>query len=225
MSKDNLNNSRKTSDLLLSLEENVLMLIKSMAVLNMNNKLILDRLNKMLAQEAKPIVKAIEEPKVYSITSSTDMDISQTPLIPRKKTPGLLAQNNYMPDEYENKSNIPSESQTTPIPTPAATKKQAKSNQDKIMTKIPVGQHVTDQNGKDIFMADVAILNTESKEVLKAKTSAIGKWQTYLPIGKYSIKIIKITNPETLDKIEYIHNFEIHNGMKSLLLPAAVMNR
>lgn len=76
--------------------------------------------------------------------------------------------------------------------------------------KIPVIQRVVDKNGKDVFMADVHILDLNDILILKLKTNAIGKWQAQLKPGDYKVKISK-TDSLTMTKNEIIQNIKVND--------------
>lgn len=172
--------TRKVSDILLSLEEKIIVLMKSISLNEMNNKLILDRLNKLVSQQ---------------ITANKENIITPI-MVVDKPTP------------------------TTPIEmakTPPKLKRQPVNNQsaEKNKSKIPVAQRITNAQGKDVFMADVEIYDDKNDLIEKIKTNTIGKWQAYLQPGNYIIKISKIINPETKERLEKIQEIKIDAEMKS----------
>lgn len=197
--------TRNATDILLSLEEKILLLIKTISAHDMNNKLILDRLNKLLAQNqgALPVVtsskvetKPVEPPKVVQ-PSPPSLKVSEEPVKPRK--------------------------QFTMQPLEGLAEEKTKKDKS---SKIPVGQRVTDNNGKDLFMADVVITDLETNDIVtKVKTNAVGKWQAYLSVGKYSVHISKIVDPNTLHKIESLQEIDINPQAKSLQLPVIIIKR
>jgi hypothetical protein len=216
MSNDDKNltattNIRKVSDILLSLEEKILTLTKTVAANDMNNKLILGNLNKLLAKSIEPVISG----KMPSVTADTD-NKRETP------QPVLLEVNKNPP--IVNKRQIITKPEVTPVSFELPTPTHVRADEKK--SKIPVGQRITDNKGKDLFMADVLVTNLETNEVVnKSKTNAVGKWQTYLPVGKYSVHISKITDSTTLNKIESLQEIEITPQMKSLQLPIAIIKR
>jgi len=204
---------RKASDVLISLEEKVLTLIKAVSANDMNNKLILDRLNKLLA---KPTAVPEQLPTAMTMPSVTaDVTRSGASKIFSPPSPMEVSQAPII-----NKKNI---IQVEPLVKETKVSTQATQLN---LPKIPVGQRITDNKGKDLFMADVIITNLDTKEVInKSKTNAVGKWQTYLSVGRYSISITKITDSVTFNKIESLQEIEITPQMKSLQLPIAIIKR
>lgn len=194
--------TRKVSDVLLSLEEKIILLTKTVAANDLNNRLILDRLNKLLGNEGNTVPLKVEtkpaEPVKVVVPPASMVEVSDEPIKPRK-------QFTMQPIE-----------EVAPV----------KNKKDKSVSKIPVGQRVTDNNGKDLFMADVVITDLDTNEVItKVKTNAVGKWQAYLSVGNYSVHISKIIDPNTLHKIESMQEIEITPQAKSLQLPVIIIKR
>jgi len=108
-------------------------------------------------------------------------------------------------------------------------KKENKTSKRKVkdesVSKVPVLQRITDQNGKDLFMADVLITDLDTNELVnRSKTNAQGKWQAYLIPGNYSIYISKMSS-DGVNKIESLQEVEVTPGSKALQLPTAIIKR
>lgn len=190
---------RKATDILIALEEKVLLLTKVVAANDMNNKLILDRLNKLLLISSGTQTPISNVQKSSEVTQDR-ISVSGAPPLEISDTPTTVSRRQSIPDDKPLSS-------------------------DKNLSRIPVGQRITDSNGKDLFMADVVITNVVTNEILnKSKTNAVGKWQAYLPIGKYAVHVIK-TDHSTMNKIESLQEIEITPQMKSLQLPVAIIKR
>jgi hypothetical protein len=194
---------RKVTDIISSLEDKVVLLIKTIAANDMNNKLILDRLNKLLNQSSTPSAApdskpAPQAPKVASpVATQPIIEVSKEPVRFRKQPP----------------------------PAPSVSDKKESKSGDSSQGKVPVGQRVTDNTGKDLFMADVQITNLETDELIKVKTNAVGKWQSYLGVGNYSVHISKVIDSNTLAKLESLQEIEVTPQMKSLQLPIIIIKR
>jgi len=186
--------SRNASDILLSLEEKVLALTQLIVVNDMNNKLILDRLNKLLNNTSSSLPK--EQTKISNkiISNNPIVEVNKNPVSTRKQT----------------------------VTEPVGKKVKEKSSIKEI--KIPVVQRITDGKGNDLYLADVVITNAINKELMvKLKTNATGKWQTQLPPGSYNIHISKLIDAESMNKIESLQVIEVESKMKSLQLPVAII--
>lgn len=194
----NSNELRKVSDVLFSIEEKLITLMGTLSVQDMNNKLILDRLNKLLNQQnGVPInfISSVAQTQKTMISNPSTVELSEKAIVPRKQLSGLQV----LPPEDKKKISG---------------------------SKIPVVQRVTDNHGKDVFMADVIVMDSLTKEVLsKSQTNVAGKWQANLPVGKYAVIVSKVVDPSTLHKIELNQEIEISSTMKSLQLPVAIIKR
>src|SRR5271165_1558320 len=201
MSSDQNQEVRKTSDILLSIEEKMTLLIKTIAAGDLNNRLILDRLNKMLTQNNTSNISDANATKI--IPPPTVIEMNQEPAKMSRKQPPVQFAEETIEKLKE---------------------KKAKASN---ISKIPIGQRITDQNGKDIFNAKVKITNLQNQEVLAdIRTNAQGKWATYLGVGKYSVHMIKSeTDPDPTNKIECLQEIEVLPGMKSLQLPVISIKR
>lgn len=195
MSNDN--GTRKIGDVLLSLEEKITLLIKAFSANDMNNKLILDRLNKLISQGT--ILPVTPTKTLNQIDSKPEISSIQN--IELSSVPSILNKRDIVNKKIEKLPDI-----------------------NKSDSKIPVGQRVKDTNGKDFFYMDVLITNLSNGSVVKAVTNPVGKWHAQLEPGKYSLKLFSnSSNPD--EPSEYADEFEITNAMKSLQLPVAVVKR
>jgi hypothetical protein len=99
--------------------------------------------------------------------------------------------------------------------------KPAKGDKD---SKVPVVQRITDNTGKDLFMAEVIVMNANKELIAKTKTNAAGKWQAYLKPGKYSVNIVK-TDTATKNKLEAMQDITVSNSDKTITLPVMIIKR
>lgn len=211
---------RKVSDIILSLEEKVNTLTKIVSVYDMNTKIILDRVNKIyayiemlqreMAAEQLPASSGfVEEPAVIQTSVENVLQEADSP--PARGRAGRS-------ESYTSPEVLPA-IQEAPAP------KMARQDNDR---KIPVLQRVTlagPDGAKDMYMAEVTILNDQRELVVKTKTNAAGKWQAYLKPGIYSIGIIK-TDTATKKKIEAMQdNVHVADSNTTVILPTAVIKR
>lgn len=191
---------RKASDVLLSLEEKVNTLIKIVSVYDMNIKLILDRVNKIYSYIE--IIKSEDakndfiqsEREIIKTNADHLIAVAEAPIVNKRVAiidPPLSA------------------------PGPSPSDKSTEVGNDK---KVPVIQRVVGEKGKDLFMAEVSVLNMNKELVLKTKTNAVGKWQAYLKPGKYIVHLVK-TDTETKKKIEAIQDITIPDSSTPINLP------
>lgn len=90
--------------------------------------------------------------------------------------------------------------------------------------KVPVVQRITDHIGKDLFMAEVSVMNIKKEPVFKTKTNAVGKWMANLKPDKYIVHIVK-TDTTTKKKIEATQEITITNSNSVISLPVMIIKR
>jgi len=89
--------------------------------------------------------------------------------------------------------------------------------------QIPVVQRCVDKNNKSIFLAEVEVLDLETKQVvLKTRSNAAGKWQGVFAIGSYRA-IIRKRESLTKEKIEAVHDFKVDGTSNKLELPILII--
>jgi hypothetical protein len=214
---------RKASDIILALESKVDVLQKLVFNQDMLLKLIADKTNKIFAyidelqkeyrqsQLAQQDADDEEEPKVikisneHQITEATEIDISKRRIdragvAAQVQQPAVLA--------------VPNQSSEKVPQPPASTGNK----------KVSVIQRVSDNTGKDMFMASVLINDEAGNEVHKTKTNAVGKWQAQLKPGSYIIKLTK-TDTATKKILETTQKINVGNSNSTITLPVVIMNR
>lgn len=222
--KENEDSSRKLSDVIISIEGKLDSLIKLFTQLNFNTSLILDRSNKTQIFLSK-MEKQLESEGMLSSTVPDDkstVNSIENPITVADKNEGTRRTSrseSYVPTTV-NQNNIPVIS-----PEPVISKEAfLQVNNEDIVKKVPVVQRITDQEGKDLYMASVQVLDQNGKEILKTTTNAVGKWQGYLPSGNFNVKIQKI-DAASKNKIEDVRSVVIPNTNKTFTLPVAIIRR
>ncbi len=195
---------RKSSDILLLLEEKVNTLVKVVANYDLTNKLLLVKINQLLDQKnitSPSSMQPMAKPSIIQVSGQPAIELSNEPIKSKRMVPA-------------------------PKPEPSPPKMQSSpTKEDKQITKIPVGQRITDNTGKDLIMANVIITSLQTnEEVAKTQTNAVGKWHTYLSVGTYKVAISKI-DMATKNKIECLQEIEVSPELKSLQLPTAIIKR
>lgn len=219
MSEDTVE-PRKASDVLLSLEVKINNLTKIISVYDMNIKLILDRVNKVYnyieklqnemqaeTSETQNNDVSFQDHEVVQSSGDNLITVTENPIGHRRTS---------RPDTYVRKDSAASSDAE-----PNYTNAPKDSSSDK---KIPVIQRVTDPTGKDLFMAEVTILNDQKELVLKTKTNAAGKWQAYLKPGMYVVNIVK-TDTATKKKFEALQDITVNDSSTILTLPTAIIKK
>lgn len=193
-----MDEQRKASEILISIEDNVNKLIKIISVYDMNSKLTLDRVN-----------------KIYNYINSLQSENLQ-----EEKETNSSDKINTNSDEIITMSDVPISNKRAAVEQPTI----PKLNENDTLKKVPVIQRITDNNGKDLFMAEVIILNDNKDFVFKTKTNAVGKWQALLKPGKYSVNITK-TDSATKNKIEASQDIDIVNSNSPIVLQTIIIKR
>jgi hypothetical protein len=92
-----------------------------------------------------------------------------------------------------------------------------------IQGQIPVVQRCVDKNQKSIFLAEVEVINLESKDIVhKTRTNATGKWSGVFGNGKYRA-IIRKRESLTKEKIEKTYDFQVDGTLSRLDLPVLII--
>jgi hypothetical protein len=203
---------RKASDIIVALEDKVNTLLQSMSVYNLNQKLILDRVNRIYNYIAELEAQAAQTAPPPQPTDKDIVQSSAEHVITVAESPTGV------------RRTARSEAYTTPTPQPPIQDVQRKPEQPGSNKKVPVTQRITDGKGKDLFMAEVNIFDEQKKPVQKTKTNPNGKWQAHLTPGRYHVHIVK-TNTATKEKIEAWQALDVPNADAVVTLPTAVIQK
>jgi uncharacterized transporter YbjL len=110
----------------------------------------------------------------------------------------------------------------TPRPSTRQVPQQAQpSTSDK---KVPVVQRITNSAGKDLFMAEVSVMNINKELVFKTKTNAVGKWMANLKPDRYVVNIVK-TDTTTKKKFEATQEINVANSNSVITLPVMIIKQ
>lgn len=200
---------RKATDILLDLEYKVDNLIKVISVYDLNTKLILDRVNKILNILEKSQNNSINKPIDNSIIKPVDIEIP--------KNEATV----FVPSQQKIKVN---DTPVVRVQRQTNDKFSEFSKPQDMNKKTPIMQLVKDSNGKVILMADIQIFDEKNELVAKAKTNATGKWQAHLKPGNYNVNIIKT---DAASKREYRINNKIfvENSDTVMQLQDVIINK
>jgi hypothetical protein len=237
----NSNESRKASDVLLEIEGKVNALVGLMNTIELNQRIINNKLTDLLAEKGK------EPPKftVESInTLPPHLDPRNVPILAedtlpqedipkgfrRTSRPETFAGDNARltrPKSSEEMIKFPVQIPRgnkaevivpTQIGTPTSPPATQTENISQRPTKsgIPVMQRMVDGTGKSLFLADVSIIdNTSMETVFKTRTNGTGKWMASLPVGEYTVVMSK-RNATTKEPVENRQTIQV-DGTKSPL--------
>lgn len=215
---------RKATDVLTSLEHKVDTLLGIVRTLELNIRIVSNKLNDLLEknQESIPKIK-VEAVDVSYINPENKLELENNPKgFRRTSRPETFSgDNSYLQKPSEVKK---TPEQNTVLVPPEAMKnnvfipeQQVPLKQEQlIQNAIPTVQRIVDRNGKSVFLADVEIIeNTTGNTVFKTRTNGTGKWMASLAIGNY-ITIVRKRESVSKEKIEIKQNIQV-DGSKSPL--------
>lgn len=165
---------RKATDVILDMEKKLDHIVKQLEVLDLNFKLILNKLNQ---PPPKPFFKP---PSIESV----DVPVSASQ---PKHQQSLKSKLQIALENAE--KNDPGDDQIPVENNLVGVKRTAKYIPEE--RKVPVQQRVTYSDTKSVTSANVEIYDTNNTLVRQVKTNQAGKWMTSLPPGNYSVKVTK----------------------------------
>jgi hypothetical protein len=199
---------RKASDVLLSLEEKIIHLTKVMNTYDLNIKIILDRTNRIYSyiEELKREyeIENNQQPaqtanitEIFDIPGGNTLPVAEDPMISKRALRADVVIDAVVPPLPEDPSGV---------------------------KRISVIQRICDDKGKDLFMADVSVIDQNKSVIQKTKTTANGKWQARLMPGKYMVNIIK-TDTASKKKIEAMQEITVGGNSATMTLPVMIVKR
>lgn len=244
-----MSEQRKATDVLLSVEQKLDVLINLIRSKDLSDKILSNKLNKLLSilseNKAPPTFTAetVNTTTTVQINSEQSLSMASNPSekgFSRTSRPETFSGDN----SYLQKPNKKEQHTKMPVQVPKGNHveivvpQEAINLNKKIPSIIPpsniisnhgsgvvsIVQRVVDKNGKSVFLAEVEIIDASSIEVVqKLKTNGTGKWMTSLPIGTYNI-IVRKRDPITKDKIDIPQNNIIVDGsVNPLELPVMII--
>lgn len=162
---------RKATDILLEIDRKIDLLLKYQTTNDLNQKLILDRLNRLLKVNVE-----------HFTTVQTEMPANK----PLMAKPAQMASEDI--NEY---GEVQKEVELQPK---IGRRDQRIPTQDG--KKIAVQQKIVYPDGKNVIIATVEIYNMSNVLVKRTRTNSAGKWNATLDPGKYLIHITKSATTE-----------------------------
>lgn len=233
--------SRKASEVLLELEAKINVLLNLARTQDLTIKLLSNKVNILMEKLNSPIEK-LDNIKIEAIDTfgaalkNSKLVQSEPPLLMEEKPQGF--RRTSRPETYAgDDSYLKKESSTIRFPmqipklqepevivpnsmvdsksveiAPSIINKKIKHKSSENL--ISIVQRVVDKNGKSVFLADVEVLDEQSKQLInKTRTNGAGKWMLSLASGQYKIFIKKreALNKEKLEVIQTIQVDGIEN--------------
>jgi hypothetical protein len=202
---------RTASDLLLSLEAKVNQLMQMHRNLDLNVKIVSNKLNHMIeaftntnesigspSLDPHAIATAppsFQNPEGFKMNIQDEFSPPKEMGLPIDAAP-VGFRRTSRPEAYSSVSpeqkNTPTPSIPQPLMQPAKLMQSSTLHIPSAANRSPVMQRIVDKNGKSLFMAQVEIVNAQSNLVeAKTRTNGTGKWQATLLPGNYKITIRK----------------------------------
>jgi len=203
-----MSEDRKISDVVLALEAKINKLIGLCQNIDNNNKIILDRLNKL---NSPKISKYVPGPQV----NLKDKDFVGT--MPGVSTPDSM----FATPAVENVDDLLSPNRELMEETvPKGIRRDLRVPVDpKKNKKITVSQQILLPSGKGVLLASVEISDSEGNIIKQTRTNAKGRWMAPLNAGEYMVYILKRPNETLKVPIELKYKITIPESEKPLELP------
>lgn len=224
---------RKATDVLLALETKVDHLMLMHRTLDLNIKIMSNKLNQLLdvltsipeTSSVSPgfvpsefipspqnnfLDNALIEHQQEANSQNYVLPIESSPVGFRRTSRPETFNDGEKLTEMPLKKNVPTPSMPIPVMrAPLETKEGNSSHAVSSGTRQPIMQRIVDKNGKAVFMAEVEIINSKSNIVeLKTRTNGVGKYQVSLVPGLYKVNVRK-QGSVGKDKMEISQNLTV----------------
>jgi hypothetical protein len=230
--------TRKASDIILELESKVDSLINLVRSLDLNLKILSNKINDIAGRlnsvnggvinsKSSITIEAVGG-KVIPQYNNSFMPPNSQNLIPitagqaisvEKEPLGFLRTSR--PETFDGlvAPVISPPNNEAIVPTAPPAIKEASSKKG----GIPVAQRVVDKGGKSIFLADVEIIDSVTGgQVCKTRTNGVGKWMASLSAGNYKV-IIRKRESTTKEKMEAIQNISVDGSTSPFELKTLII--
>lgn len=190
----------KLSELLQTLLEQQETILKTVQNLDQTNKLILGRMNKIIASGG---VK--ETAKDSEITFKPVSSPVATINVEASGQPSVKAIENPVPNKKPK----------------SALEKALEADDKKHARKIPTRQKITFLDGKILFLATVNIYDLEDNLINSIKTNTQGEYQTGLKPDEYMVQVIK-NKTDVRPAVDFKYHITVKDGKTCMLEPQKV---
>lgn len=212
---------RSATDILLSLETKTDQLMHLHRSLDLNIKILSNKLNQMITAITQIPPEGEPEQDVFAQGENlypppAQVHYDPTPPLETETVPvgfrRVSRPETYTDPADRGKKNTPTPSLPQPQHFAAKEGMSTTIHQPSSANRIPVMQRIVDKHGKAIFMAEVEITNLGSNIVeAKTRTNGVGKWQASLNPGQYKITLRK-QQSQNKEKLEVIQNITVDNS-------------
>lgn len=227
---------RKASEIILSMENKIDTLLGIVRSLDLNIKILSNKLNQLSEKRdtAQPKI-TMEAVNTSFVTHppriAQPIDPERNILIDPEKSlqmddaikgfrrtsrPETFAGDNaYLPrtKELPKAEVVVPNKNNAPAPQPNVSQPNTKGP----AAIIPTMQRVVNRNNKSIFLADVEIINLETKEVKRTRTNGTGKWTAALEAGSYEV-VVKKQEAASNEMLQVVQDIKIDGKTSPLEL-------
>jgi hypothetical protein len=232
---------RKASEIIVALENKVDVLLGLVRSLDLNIKILSNKLNQLSEKSTPTIpkftVEAVNVSPNLPTFSALQPDPERAILIdPEAQVPVAQKIDGFRrtsrpetfsgDDAYLKREDPQIKAEViVPVPNGKVPAQERKAPPSPLSTNavIPTTQRIVNGHGKSIYLADVEITNTETGEVKKTRTSAMGKWTAPLPIGTYSVMVRK-TDTASQKEMKVIQTIRVDGKQSPFEAPQLIIN-
>lgn len=196
---------RTATDVLLAVEGKIQQLMSLHQSLDLNIKLISNKLNTLITAVNDPSLDAPVSTEInpFEMATAPPMNIEEEwkPAIPlsTETAPVGFRRTGRAETFTGAQTRMPAKNTPTPsIKVPEMKAPRSVAPPPPVAGKIPLSQRIVDRNGTSLFKADIEVLDDQGHTVWKGQTNATGKWQAALGLGKYRVNIHKQTTNQKI---------------------------
>lgn len=238
---------RKASDVLLELEAKIDVLMSIVRTQDLNIKILSNKINTLIEKSGQlplPSQPTIPSVRIEAVDTSKQIQIRPEDALPVEQKPEGFRRTSrpetYAGDNAYLKPTMATVQPKFPMQVPKLTNPEVivprqNLNFTEVLpstpqdfptpsgNNVPVSQRTVDKNGKSIFLADVEIIDLNTKQTMsKVKTNGVGKWAASLPVGEYKVFIRK-RESVSKEKIEVIQDIRVDGTKSPFELPMVII--
>ncbi len=170
---------RKASEILLSLEVTIKEILGYVRNLDLQQKIILERLNTSTSSKSAPLLVEAG-PQVEAIPEDYEF--------PEHNPKALKSKLQTALEEAEKEDQ---EEEITATTKQIGHRRNLRNHGEQQIRQIPVQQKISYADGKNVYMANVQILDSNNNIIKQTKTNQTGKWLASLAPGDYKVMVSK----------------------------------
>jgi hypothetical protein len=203
-----MSDERTGVDVLLSVEKQIAQLMHMQSSLDLNIKILSNKLNQVIdllnevpsTAQMNPSMSPIALATAPSTPVKMKIEEEFKPPIPiTTDTAPVGFRRTSRPETFTNAHQQPTKNTPTPaFPLPKMKSATSIIEPPPSNSKQPLSQRIVDRNGASIFKADIEVMDEAGHTIWKGQTGTTGKWQTALSPGKYRLNVRKQTTQQKI---------------------------